>query len=204
MANLLSYALTDVASVKESLGMSSGDHSKDNLIIRKINQATLVIESFCNLPRDHHFMEDTYTNETYDGNVSSQLVLRMRPVSTVSSFQYRDSPESDASFTDVDSEFYFTDLKAGIIKGLFTQNRWWEGYRVTYTAGYATIPDDLAEACVMLACFWVENSVSGVAVKRKTEGQRSIEYFDSASNSESIIESLGLDDILSRYVFYAV
>lgn len=204
MADLLSYALTTVADVKESLGIDAGNTAKDNLIKRKINQATLLIESFCNLPRDHHFKEATYTNETYDGSASSQLVLRMRPVSAVSSFQYRESPESDASFTDVDSDFYFSNLEAGVLNGLFTQNRNWSGYRVTYTAGYSTIPADLAEACVMLASSWVENSVSGVAIKRKTEGQRSIEYFDSGANSGSIIESLGLDDILSRYIFYAV
>ena len=32
MASLLSYALTSVSDVKESLGISTGDTSKDNLI----------------------------------------------------------------------------------------------------------------------------------------------------------------------------
>lgn len=81
-------------------------------------------------------------------------------------------------------------------------------HRVTYTAGYSTIPADLAEAAATLAAFWVENSTSGTNVKRKKEGQREIEYFDSNSssggNNQSTIESLGLDDLLNRYVQYVL
>jgi len=43
MTALVSNALCSVADVKESLGIS--DASKDNLITRKINQATVTIQS---------------------------------------------------------------------------------------------------------------------------------------------------------------
>lgn len=206
MADLLSYALTTVADVKETLGLDAGDTSKDNLIKRKINQATLAIETFCNLPRDHHFKETTYTNEVYTGNGSNQLVLLMRPVSSITSFQYHDSPESDASYSNVESEDYYTDLESGLLNLNYTSGSHWGSYRVTYTAGYSTIPFDLSEAAATLAAFWVENSTTGTNVKRKKEGQREIEYFQQGGSSEgsneSIIESLGLDDILNRYIQY--
>lgn len=204
MADLLSYALTNVADVKESLGIASGDNSKNNLIIRKINQATLFIEAYCGLARDHHFKETTYTNEEYDATNSDTLVLRMRPVSVVSSFQRRESSQSDGSFTDVESTLYFSDLSAGVLELLFGAGGSWNRYRVTYTAGYATIPSDLAEACVTLASYYVENSASGTAVKKKQEGSRSIEYFQSSGTESSIIEQLGLDELLSRYKQYNV
>jgi hypothetical protein len=202
MADLLSYALVSVSDVKESLGIASGDTSQDNLIKRKINQATLFIESYCGLARDHHFKEATYTNEEYDGTGNNTIVLRMRPVTSITSFQRRNSTLSDGGFEDVESELYYKDLTAGIIELVVRTNWSWNRYRVTYTAGYATIPADLSEAAAILASYYVENSASGTAVKKKQEGQRTIEYFDSSSSSNSIIDSLGLDDLLSRYKQY--
>lgn len=203
MANLVSWALTSVQDVKETLGIASGDTSKDNLIIRKINQATQMIESFCNLSYNHHFAETTYTNEEYDGQGSNAISLYMRPVSTVSSFQYRTSPDATNDWDDIDTDNYFLDGSAGVLELLFNQTRGWNRYRVTYTAGYSDIPADLAEACASIAAFYIENSGSGTAVKKKQEGQRSIEYFDpSSGGSGSVIEQLGLDDVLQRYIQY--
>jgi hypothetical protein len=205
MATLLSYALSTVADVKESLGIDAGDTSKDNMIIRKINQATLFIENYCSLSRDHHFKSTTYTNEQYDGVSKNTIVLKMRPIITLSSFQGRSAVTSDGSFTDIESELYFTDLSAGVLELLFNTTNSWNMYQVTYTAGYATIPSDLAEACVTLACYYVENSASGTAVKKKQEGSRSIEYFQASANSnDSLVDQLGLDDLLSRYVQYNI
>lgn len=203
MADLLSYALTTLADVKESLGIDSGDTSQDNLIKRKINQATLFIEGYCALPYNHHFKEATYTDEEYDGTNNNTIVLRMSPVSTISSFQKRNSALSDGGFDNVESEIYFSDLNAGIIESVVNVGWGWNRYRVTYTAGYATIPADLAEAAVILASFYVENGASGTAVKKKQEGQRSIEYFQAnTSNGNSVIDQLGLDELLSRYKRY--
>lgn len=205
MAVLLDYALTTVADVKESLGIASGDSSWNNIIIRKINQATAMIEGFCNLPYGHHFKETTYTNEEFDGSGTNQLVLRMGPVTSVSSFQYRNTTENVSSWDDVDSEWYFSDLSAGVLDLLNTQTKNFNGYRITYTAGYATIPADLQEACVMLTSYLVDNLTSGTAVKRKREGQREVEYFQSGgSQNGSLIEQLGIDDMLGRYMRYPV
>lgn len=200
MASLLSYALTTLADVKESLGIASGVTSKDNLIIRKINQATRMIEAHCMLPEDHHFKQATYTNEEYDGSGSNQLVLKMRPVTSLTSFQYRSGLPNENDWNDIESELYFgSDLDAGVIGLLFTQSQHYNQYRVTYTAGYATIPEDLAEACAILAAHLVENSTSGAGVKRKQEGSREIEYFQPA-NTMSLIEQLSIDDMVARYV----
>ena len=202
---LLSYALTSLSDVKESLGIAGGDTSKDSLIIRKINQATEMIEAYCQLAKDHHFASTTYTNEEYDGSGIDQISLKMRPVITLSSFAYRDTTQNYASWTNADATLYFTDLNAGVIDLLWNQTRDWNRYRVTYTAGYATIPADLAEACVTLAGYLVENSATGTSVKRKREGAREIEYFAPATaDTGSLIGSLGLDNMLARYINYVI
>lgn len=136
MATLVSWALTSVADVKESLGIDSGDHTKDNLIIRKINQATEMIEGFCGLSYNHHFAETTYTNEEYDGTGSNQLSLKARPVSSISSFQRRLGSQNISDWQDIDSIFYFSDLSSGVIDLGFYEGTGWNSYRVTYTAGY--------------------------------------------------------------------
>lgn len=200
MTDLLDYALTSVADVKESLGIDSGDTSKDNLIKRKINQATDIIERFCN----RRFKSTVYTNEEYDATNTDQLVLRQRPITAVSSFQSRSSTLNESDWEDVDSELYFRDDNAGVLDLNFNATGRWNRYRISYTAGYTTIPSDLAEACVTLAGFLVENGTSGTNVKKKQEGQRSIEYFDSQGNGNSLIETLGIDETLKSYANFPI
>lgn len=202
MADLLSYALTTLSDVKETLGINNS--SQDNLIKRKINQATLAIESYCNLAYDHHFKSTVYTDEQYDGSGSDQMFLRMSPVTVFTSFSIRTTTQNDDSWDVIDSQLYFVDMPSGVIDLLFSQSLQWNKFKVTYTAGYATIPFDLSEACVTLASYFVQNAISGTGVKRKREGQREVEYFAAGSSSKSLMEDLGLDDMLQKYVRYAI
>lgn len=200
---LVSHALTTVADVKEVMGVASSDNSYDTIITRKINQATAMIEAYCGLPYNHHFLSATYTSEEFTGAGSNQLVLRMRPITALTSFQYRTTSQNDNDWDDVESELYFLDSAAGVIDLLFTQTNNFNRYRVTYTAGYSTIPADLAEACATLAAYLVDNSISVTGVKRKQEGRREIEYFQPAQ-ANSLIELLFLDEVLDQYVMYHV
>lgn len=204
MATLLSYALCSLEDVKESLGIDAGDTSRDNLIIRKINQATQVIEGWCMLAYGHHFKETTYTDEEYTGSGINQLSLLMRPVTSISSFQYRGTSQNEDNWDSVETEDYFSNLSTGTINLLSSQGTSFGSVRVTYTAGYAVIPAALAEACATLAAYLVENGASGSVVKSKQEGQRKVEYFSPSGSDNagggSIIEQLGLDDMLQPYV----
>lgn len=204
MSNLLSYALCSVADVKESLGIPSSDTSQDNIIIRKINQATEMIERYCGGRR---FAETTYTDEEYDATNSDQLILRNYPVTTLTSLSYRDSSLNEDAWEVVDADRYFTDITAGVLDLTFNAVGRWNRYRVTYTAGYSTIPADLAEACVILASYYVQNATSGTGIKKKKEGQREIEYFDvnsGGSGANDIFTQLNIDDILLTYAKYPI
>jgi hypothetical protein len=200
VAELLNYALTSLADVKESLGMDSGNTSNDNLIIRKINQATEMIERYCGGRR---FKSTTYTDEEYDATNSDQLVLRQRPVSVLTSLSYRESSDNINSWEVINNDYYFLDSDAGVVDLTFNAVGRWNRYKATYTAGYTTIPADLAEACATLAAYMVENGSGGTGIKKKQEGSRSVEYFNlSLTQSGSLIEQLNLDDILDTYSNY--
>jgi hypothetical protein len=204
MATLLSYALVSVEDVKESLGIDSGDNSKDNLIVRKINQATQMIERATGV----RFAETTYTNEEYDATGVDQLVLKQRPITTFTSFDGRDTALNENDWTTIDTELYFVDTAAGVIDLLFRAVGRWNRYRVTYTAGFDPIPQDISEAAATLASYYVDNPTSGAAVKSKQEGQRRIEYYDTQSNSakvnQSIFNQLGIDEIIMSYSDYPI
>lgn len=197
MASLNSWALTSVADVKESLGITGT--SQNNLIIRKINQATDMIESYCGKTNDQHFISTTYTSEEYDGTGTNQLILKNRPVISLSNFSERNTTENSNDWTTIETTDYFVDLNAGVIDCRFGILRYWNLYKVTYIAGFATIPSDLAEACVMLASALFENAASGNAIKSKTQGPKSISYYDNSQTS-SLITQLGIDDMLARYM----
>lgn len=200
MASLLSYALTNLSDVKETLGIASSVTTYDNLIIRKINQATLLIQNYCG----RHFLSAAYTDEVYNPTNIDEIILKQRPVISVASFSVRDTTYNDDDWEVIDTDLYFIDYNAGILKLLFNAGGRWQAYKTTYTAGYATIPDDLAEACAILAAYYYNNGNGQAGVKAKTEGQRKIEYYDSNSGISGLFEDLGIDATINQYANFPI
>lgn len=206
MASLLSYALTTVADVKESLGIASSDHSKDNLIIRKINQATIAIENYTG----RRFALTTYTDEEYNGSGIDQIVLQQRPIVGTVTLKNRDTSLNEADFDTVDSNLLFINAEAGVLDLNFNAIGHWGRYAVTYQAGYATIPADIAEAAASLAAYYVnEADATNVGIAEKQEGQRRIKYASgggsgSGASFGGITSALGIDGILQSYSNYPI
>lgn len=200
MATLLSYALTTVADVRAIPGMDSS--ISDDYIIRKINQATEMIEGYCG----RRFKATDYT-EYYDGSGIDELLLRNFPVNSVTSIGGRDTSLNEDDFNTVDANQYFTDLDAGTIEAVSSFYGGWDRWKVVYNAGYTTIPADLAEACATLAAYLVNNDASSTAgVTQKKEGTREIHYGDTKvqygsdpASANNIITQLGLQVTLDRY-----
>lgn len=197
MSTLLSYALTNVADVKETMGIASSDHSWDNLIIRKINQVTKQIEAYCG----RRFLLTTYTDEVYNSTNSNQLILRQRPVVGSVALSVRDTPLNESDFETVESTLVYTDANSGVLDLNFQAIGSWGRYMVTYSAGYATIPEDLAEAAATLASYYALNpDGSTVGINEKQEGQRRVKYSDNNSVTfDSIMSQLGVDQIINSY-----
>lgn len=203
MSTLVSYALTSVADVKESLGIASSDLSWDNLITRKINQATRQIESYCG----RRFLETTYVNEEYSATHTDQIILRQRPVTDTTPFtlSFRNTVLNEDSFNLVEPDIYFVDKNSGVLDGLFNIVGRWNNWQITYSAGYATIPEDLQEAAASLAAYFTLNAdTSKIGLAEIREGTRQVRY--GLRNLETtfkiIAGQLGIDDILDSYSNY--
>lgn len=194
MATLVSYALTNLADVKESLGLT--DNSKNNLIIRKINAATDMIEKYCS----RRFISTLYTDETYDIDGGRTINLNNYPVISFSSISWRDSVQNINSWTTMNSQFYFVDNNAGIVEVLIPLGQGWDRWKVTYTAGYATIPNDLAEACATLAGYLVAQNPATIDSRIVQEGQRKQEFFDTSASNKDIFQRLGIADVIDSYM----
>lgn len=202
MATLITGALTTLADVKETMGIASSDQSWDNLIIRKINQVTVQIQNYTG----RHFLLGTYTDEDHGGNWTDQIVLTERPIVGDVTFEIRDSSLNEDDFETIESSLFFVDTNSGILNLLFRSAGHWGRYRATYQAGYATIPEDLAEAAASLVSYYVLNPTGDqVGLKKKQEGQRSLEYDNtSALTFQSLMEQLGVDQIIASYSNYPV
>lgn len=209
MAAPLAYALTTKEDVKETLGIASSDTSWDNIIIRNINRATEIIEGWCN----RRFKETTYTDQLYDASGERQLSLRQFPITDTTPFvlKSRDTTMNENSFDTIDADLFFLDRQAGIVDAVATFWGRVDQWSVTYSAGYATIPSDLAEACAALAAYLTVNDPSlTVGISRKKEGAREVQYgggmrFTGSSNTrEALFAELGILPTLDRYAYHAV
>lgn len=202
MATLLPYALTTVADVKESMGIASSDHSWDNLIIRKINQVTKQIEKYCG----RRFIETAYTQEEYNSTQTDQLVLAQRPITSSTPFELgiRDSGLNTDSWDTIDTQLYYVDTESGVVDLLFSASGRWNRWRATYSAGYATIPEDLAEAAATLAAFYTQNAGGQAFVQEIKEGARSQRFFDTPSSFDNIIGTLGINEVIDSYANFPV
>lgn len=198
MASLVTYALTNVADVKESLGIQSGDLSWDNLIIRKINQVTDQIENYC----QRRFALTSYVEE-YRASQIDEMTLKQRPIvvdgSHTFTAEWRTTALNVGDWETIDAQLYFIETTAGVLKLMFRAAGSWNRYRFTYSAGYATIPNDLAEAACQIACYYVTNATgNNVNVQLLKEGQREARYFEK-TNFYGILQQLGVDEIIDAY-----
>lgn len=196
MANLLDYALTTLNDVKESLGIEGSDTSWDNLIKRKINQATEIIEGYTG----RRFKLTTYTDELYEGNNGNELLLRNYPIVGSVTLSARDTYENDNDFNAIDANQFFIDSNSGVIEGLGSFYGGFGRWKVTYAAGYATIPSDVAEAAATLASYLTVNDPATSAnVSMKREGARQIQFTNNQATTEELLDQLGIKLTLDRY-----
>ena len=109
----------------------------------------------------------TYTEELYDGNGKNKLVLRQFPITVVTSIKRYDGIVSSAeswytlvALTDYDRLIIPKESYSIILdNGSFAMGI--QNYKITYTAGYSTMPEDIQLACKELVKAIYNNSPSG-------------------------------------------
>jgi len=184
-------ALTSVSALKDYLGITGTE--KDDLLESIINRVSDIIENYCG----RTFKETTYTEEEYDGTGSDELLLENYPLTSSSiTLEKRDTLSNSDNWSTIDSENYFVYTDEGKIK--YLTNIFQEApkhYRVTYTAGYSPIPDDLEEAALQLCKYIYNNKRSGGGKASESLGDYSVTYM----KQQGILEDTGVADILDAY-----
>lgn len=171
-------AWTTVAAVKQALKIDSGDNDHDNEIEALINACYLMLEAYI-----HHPLKAADYTEYYDGDSTNSLVLRKYPINSVASI-YDDVTREWAADTLIESTDYVIDNEEQIGSVRLFQNTiifssGVKNIKITYNAGYTTIPNDAARACIMLVSYYF-NRQGSEGMTAQSIGGKSESYTDEA------------------------
>lgn len=164
---LVSYALVQLNQAKSFLNFKGSDSDMEFLI----NSVTDYIEKRCN----RRFKETTYSNEVYDGKCSNELVLRNCPITKMTSLEANYSLQNSSNWEEIDKEQYWFDELTGIITKTTNFVRGKQNYRVSYDAGYSTIPYDVQFLAMSLIKEFITVKDSG-GIKQESLGDHSLTF----------------------------
>jgi len=141
---LNSNALTTIAACKLQLDIPTSDTSVDALLERYINSASEQIERYC----CRKFKASSYT-EIRDGSRSNEMLLKNYPVTAISGV-YIDAARAFGVDTQLASTEYAIIEPNVLRRHSYSFGSVSQSIKIVYTSGYATIPADLEDACIML------------------------------------------------------
>jgi hypothetical protein len=170
-----SYALTTLADVKEHLNIPTATTTNDNILIRQINAASEMIETYI----DRKVRQRSFT-EYYDGRGNDRILLRQWPVTKPTELW----DDSSGLFTDSSNQFQATEFEVegdpatGVI--LLGGRKFSKGTRnikVVYQGGYATTPYIIAECCIWTVEFLYDmKSDRSIRVQSKGKNQETTTF----------------------------
>lgn len=142
-------ALVTLATVKEELALTSVDAARDNVLTRYISAASRAMQNY----RGAIFATQSYQDEitiecgdirSAEGGGPAPLLLAVYPVISIASVTEDDvALETSDWRADISTGFLFRKDSAGDLTD-------WSASKivVAYSAGFAAIPDDVANACI--------------------------------------------------------
>jgi uncharacterized phiE125 gp8 family phage protein len=134
-------ALANTSDLRDWLRINN--NNEDSLLDRLITAVSANVESYLN----RKILVASYT-EWYDGTGTDRLLLTQYPVTAVQSVMM-DGVTVSAAADATSTGWSFDDVGIFYQFGKFTRNR--QNVKVTYTAGYATAPQDIQQAVLELA-----------------------------------------------------
>lgn len=143
--------LTTVALAKAY--MKKTDAGDDALLAVLVSQASMMIEKYTN--RD--FTAVTYTNELYNGNGGVKLYLKQSPINSVTSVKLYDPYTNTDLYTYTVNTEYILYEEEGYIHMWGGWSKGHQNFKITYNAGYSTVPEDIVLAANMLTAFVFDN-----------------------------------------------
>jgi len=167
MANLVT-----LVEYKAYAGIASTN--SDTAINSIIPKASQLIKTLCR----RNFVDNTSTPiiEVFDGGLGSRHYVKEYPIINVASVEY--SLDYGQTFTaSVEYVDYVVNSTEGYIEAV--SGDWpkaLKGYRVSYTAGYTTLPEDLKAAALDLVKYYMQNDGSVHSPKAPGTNSVQIEY----------------------------
>jgi len=135
----ISAALTDLATVKTDHGITGSDN--DAQLTRIIAGVSKAMQNWMG----RAIVDTSYTDEIHSGNGwQDTLALNHRPVTSTDSFVVK------LDDVEVSNTLYTKDDDAGLL--YLISGQWTRGsrnYKVSYSAGYTSVPDDLVMAATI-------------------------------------------------------
>lgn len=168
--------LVTLAEYKAYAGITST--TQDTAIASIIPKVSQLVKSVCRRTFVDYVNE--YKTEVFSGNDESRLLLREYPVLNVTSVEV--SIDFGNTYTElVEYTDYVLDQEDGSIVAIAsgaesTFAKYINGYRVTYSAGYETLPDDLKIAVLDLVTYYLKNDASVHSPKAPGTNSVQIEY----------------------------
>lgn len=147
--------LTTVADVKSASGIGAGTTNADAVLARLVTAASGFIADVT----DRSFGAVLTVNEIRNGAGGTELFLYEAPVVSVTSLAV-DTFAIPAQASDGKPGYFMATLSTLALFGYeFTRGR--RNVRVTYTAGYASVPFDVAQACIEIVIAAYRRSARG-------------------------------------------
>lgn len=199
------YAIVSLVELKRYMNIS--DTTEDTALESYIDMVSSHIETYC----DRKIAVQSVSSEIHDGDGSSKLYTHYYPITQLSTettpstaqklaaLQYRDSP--DSSWTDIEDDYdhVFLDTRKPYIE--LYEETFYSGHqniKVSYKAGYSTIPGDIKQVCLeMIVSLW-NDSLKG----ENRLGKQSVSNNDmpGISRSTSFLRlKKEWQDVLDRY-----
>ncbi len=167
------------AEYKAYVGITSPN--SDTVIDALIPKVSALVKSYCR----RTFID--YVNdakvETTSGGYGENLLLEEYPIISVTSVGW--SEDYGQNYTDlVEFTDYVVEVEKGYIVALSASGEWdkcLNGYQITYTAGYETLPEDLKLAVMDLVTYYIKNDASVHSPKAPGTNSVQIEYITSSA-----------------------
>ena len=139
---MASYDLATQDEVKEYIDMPGGSSDADDVIDDLITRVSDRFHKYCGISSFH---STTYT-EYYSGQGTQELFLDQRPIISITSIKQDSEWAFGSDSTFASDNYAIQDDRVVLKDNVFSSGV--RNLQVIYTAGYATIPTDLKQACI--------------------------------------------------------
>ena len=177
------------------LGFSS-ETEYETFLDNLINQVEAVIDDYCRVPRGFFKAGGLSFTEIHDWDEDGEIHTHYYPIITLTKVELDQAGLNQAAdWTEISSNYYYAKNEYGIIKIVGKSPGHVENsVRITYTAGYSAVPEDIKLAALMLA-----DNVLHLILQRMLGSSMSIGDFKSSLTEVKEAFSDEIKGLLSSY-----